>query len=147
MLLKYSAGEEIFLQEHRAWIESLMEQEPADVIRKYPQMAMQLLRGCGVETAGKMSRKVWQTFLRDFFFSKLVGPHYGLKKIFASPVGSSGSGYSIGPFELCSVLGIGSDACACRTVDGYCLKVSPADKKEKLAKEYALLQQLKHIVI
>ena len=144
MRLNCSKNNKISIQEHLAWIRNLSMQNPAEVIRRHPQIAIHLSNGCDLSRAEKISGKIWQHVLRSFYFSTLVGPHKNLIKIFSLSPDFSSTEFTIGSHRLHSVLGIGSDSCVYKTVDGYCLKVTDCSRREKLKKEYELLRSLQH---
>ena len=144
MRLNCSKINKISIPDHLEWINCLTTQNPEDVIRNYPQIAIHLVNGYGLSYTENISPKMWQQILTEYFYSSLIGPHKDLMKLFPSSSDFSSTQYSIGPHRVHSVLGIGSDACVYKTVDGYCLKVAGVSKKEKLKREYKTISFLQH---
>lgn len=144
MRLNCSRSNEITIREHLDWIGCLAKQNPEDVIRNYPQIAIQLQNGYDLSCRNNISNKMWKQVLMDFGTSTLVGSHKDLLKIFPFFSNFSSTQCSIGSYHIHSVLGFGSDACVYKTVDGYCLKVVGVSKKEKLKREYEIIKYLHH---
>lgn len=144
MRLNCSSNNKISIRNHLAWIHDLSMQNPEDVIRSHPQIAIHLENDCGLLCSEKFSREKWQQLLMKFLTSTLVGPHKHLMKIFSPSHDFLSANFSIGSYCLHSVLGIGSDSCVYKTVDGYCLKVMEYSRREKLKREYEILKILHH---
>lgn len=144
MRLNCSKKHDIPIRSFCELINSLIKENPETVIRSYPQVAVQLYRQRGLLCKKNISELEWREFLKNFFFSKIAGPHKDLIEVFAPNSEISDAGCSVGPYLLHSVSGIGTDSCVYKTVNGYCLKVSANKKKEKLKKEYEILQTLHH---
>ena len=144
MRLNCSRSNEITIREHWDWIGCLAKQNPEDVIRNYPQIAIQLQNGYDLSCRNNISNKMWKQVLVDFGTSTLVGSHKDLLKVFPSFSDFSSTRYSIGSYNIHSVLGIGSDACVYKTANEYCLKVVGVSKKEKLKREYEIIKSLHH---
>lgn len=144
MRLNCSRNNNISIREHLDWIRNLSTQKPEDVLRVQPQIAIHLLNGCGLLYSENISEEMWQQILMDFSVSTLVGPHKHLMKIFSPDSNFSSAQFSIGTYRLHSVLGIGTDSCVYKSVDGYCLKVVDASRKNKLRREYEILRYLQH---
>lgn len=119
-------------------------QNPADVIRKQPQIAFALQKEYDLLSGKSVPKDRWQKFMKEFFLSKVTGSHTALRGIF-SPLTEYGINKCfVGNHVLSSVLGIGTDACTYKTADGCCLKVAEMSGKEKLHGEYEILRRLKH---
>lgn len=144
MRLSCSRSNEIIIRKHLDWIGSLAKQNPEDVIRNHPQIAFQLQKGYDLSYKDNISNKMWKQVLLDFLTSTLVGSHKDLIQIFSPLTDFSSTHFAIDNYQLHSVLGIGSNACVYKTVDGYCLKVVGYSRKDKLKKEYDILKNLQH---
>ena len=140
MRLSCSRSNEIIIREHLDWIGRLTKQNPEDVIRNHPQIAFQLQKDYDLSYKDNISNKMWKQVLMAFLTSTLVGPHKDLIQIFSPLTDFSSTHFAIDNYQLHSVLGIGSNACVYKTVDGYCLKVVGYSRKDKLKKEYDKLQ-------
>ena len=143
--LNFSKSEETPLYKLREWFFALAELPLRQVLLREPRYLSVLLQEQGVLTEKKsLSKAAGKEILKDLFLSKIVGPHRALRGIFAPLTEKRALQCSIGGHLIYSVLGTGSDGCAFRTEDGYCLKVVDISKKDKLAREYELLKELKH---
>lgn len=144
MRLNCSKNNNISIQKHLVWIRNLSMQNPEDVIRNHPQIAIHLQNGCGLLCSENFSREKWQYLLMKFLESALVGPHKHLMKIFSPKQDFSSAQFLLGSYRLHSVLGIGTDSCVYKSADGYCLKVVDVSRKNKLKREYEILKSLQH---
>ena len=144
MRLNCSSNNKVSIRNHLDWIRNLSMQNPEDVIRNYPQIAIHLQNGGGLLCSENFSKEKWQHLLMKFLTSTLVGPHKHLMKIFSPGYDFSSVNLSFGAYCLHSVLGTGSDSCVYKTVDGYCLKVVEYSRREKLKREYEILKNLHH---
>lgn len=144
MRLICSGNNKFSIWEHLDWIHSLARQNPENVIRNHPQIASHLQIGGDLLYTENISREKWRYILMDVLVSTLVGPHKLLMKIFSLSPDFSSAEFSVGSYSLHSVLGTGSDSCVYKTVDGYCLKVVDASRKNKLKREYEILKYLQH---
>ena len=144
MRLNCSSNNKISIQDHLAWIRNLSMQNPEDVIRNHPQIAIHLQNDCALLRSEKISREKWEHILLTFLESTIVGPHKCLMKIFSPDTDFSSVNFSVGSYCLHSVLGIGTDSCVYETADGFCLKVMEHSRREKLQREYEILKHLHH---
>lgn len=144
MRLNCSGHNRIAIGKHLNWIRSLSMQNPEEVIRNQPQIAISLPNGCDLLCSENISGKMWQHILMSYFVSTLVGPHKELIRIFSPEPDFSSVNLSIGSYRLCSVCGTGVDSCVYNTVDGFCLKVMGSSRAWKLKREYELLKHLQH---
>ena len=144
MRLNCSKNDNITIRNHLAWIHDLLRQNPEDILRNQPQIAIHLQNSYDLLYTENISEKMWQQVLMNFLISTLVGPHKHLMKIFSISSDFLSAQFSVGTYNLHSVLGIGSDSCVYKTVDGYCLKVVEYSKKEKLKREFETLSSLHH---
>ena len=144
MRLNCSENKEISINKLKKWIYNAARLSPEEVIRTQPQLVSQILKNNFDLLTEGMSGQEWQSVLRDFYFSKLVGVHKELAGLFTHFTNDSVSVCRLGPHVLSSVVGIGSDGCVYGTEEGYCLKVVPISGKAKLEKEYKILRNFKH---
>lgn len=144
MRLNCSRNNKISIRNHLDRIRNLLGQNPEDVIRNNPQIAIHLLNGCDLLGSKNISFEMWQHILMDFLTSTLVGPHKHLMKIFSLSHDFSSAKCSVGSYYLHSVLGIGSDSCVYKTTEGYSLKVVEYSRRKKLKREYEILKNLRH---
>ena len=145
MRLSFSKSKETPLYKLREWFFALEGLPLRQVLLREPRSLLALLQKQGALTEKEsLSKAAEKELLKDLFLSKIVGPHRALSGIFAPLTEKRALQCSIGGHLIYSVLGTGSDACAFRTEDGYCLKVVDISKKAKLAREYEILKELKH---
>ena len=138
MRLSFSKSKETPLCKLQERFSALAELPLREVMLAEPRSALALLQKQG------FSKTAEKQFFKDLFLSKIVGPHTALREIFAPLAEKKAVKCSIGGHLIYSVLGTGSDGCAFRTEDGYCLKVVEISKKAKLEREYKILKELNH---